>query len=122
MEDYDLLALMDTWKAMKASGIKGLPTSFTEALTGIKPIDQGPISIPQITQGNTTYEEGIGEVERRDKEANYITNELGIGESRTGLKHMSRFLPGDRKPRQAHQEAMDHKKRLDVRRELGYDK
>jgi len=123
MNDYDLLGLMDTWNAMKANGIKGLPSTFLEALTGIKPIDDGQDVQPhQIRQGNTTYEQAIDDVETRDKTADHVTNQLGLGESRTGLTHLDQFIPYSHKPWPQHQEAMDHKDRLDTRREIGYDK
>ncbi len=122
MNDYDLLGLMDTWNAMKASGIKGLPSSFLEALTGIKPVGNEPTTIPQITQGKQTYSEATKEIDRRAKEADHVFNELGVGDSRTGLSHLDQFIPFSRKPKPHHQEAMDHKERLDARREMGYDK
>ena len=120
MNDYDLLGLMDTWKAMKASNVQGLPTSFAEALTGLTPVDTGDITIPQITQGNTTQEGAEKEIERRDRQAKYVTNDLGVGTSRLGSDQLGQFIPGDRQPLPTNKEAMDHKKRLDVRREIGF--
>ena len=122
MNDYDLLGLMDTHKAMKQQGIQGVPDDFFEFLTGIEPVETNDERDVQIGQGTRGYEEGIRDVEQRDKTADYVTNKLGLGESRTGLKHLDQFIPGSTRPYPEHREAMEHKKRLDTRREIGYDK
>ena len=121
MNDYDLLGLMDTHKQMKAQGMN-VPDTFAEFLTGIQPLDTGEdIITPQITQGNTTYNQAVDEVQQREKDAKYITNELGVGTSRSGLEKIGNFIPGDRQPLPNQAEAMEHGKRLRTRQELGYD-
>ena len=121
MNDYDLIGLMDTYNAAKKQGLD-VPNSFTEFLTGITPIDDGVnIETPQITQGNSSYEEGIADVETRAKTADHVTNKLGVGTSRIGSKQLGQFIPGDNQPLPNHQEAFDHGKRLKTRREIGYD-
>ena len=122
MNNYDLLGLMDTYNAMKRDKVPGTPATLTEFLTGIQPIDDGTAPLPQIEQGNTTYEQGIAEVEKRDRDARYITNDLGIGTSRIGSEQLGQFIPGDRQPLPTHQHVMDQKSRLDTRRKVGYDK
>ena len=123
MNSYDLLGLIDTYNAMKRDKVQGTPATIAEFLTGIQPVDDGSdLQTPQLKQGNTTYEQGIQEVERRDKEARYVTNELGVGRSRIGSKQLGQFIPGDNMPSPNHQHVMDQKQRLDDRRELGYDK
>ena len=113
---------MDTYNAMKRDKVPGTPATLTEFLTGIQPVDDGTAPLPQIKQGNTTYEQGIADVEKRDKDARYITNDLGVGTSRIGSEQLGQFIPGDRQPMPAHREAMDHGERLETRREIGYDK
>ena len=121
MNDYDLLGLMDTHKQMKAQGID-VPATFAEFLTGIQPIDDGEnIEVPQIGQGSSSYEEAIGEVKQREQTADYVTNQLGVGESTIGSDVLTNFIPGTRRPHPAHKEALDHGKRLRIRQELGYD-
>ena len=121
MNDYDLLGLMDTHKQMKAQGID-VPNTFAEFLTGVQPIDDGEnMVVPQIGQGSGSYEEAINDVKVRAKTADFVTNQLGVGESRTGLSHLDQFIPGSKKPTQSHQEAADHGKRLQTRQEIGYD-
>jgi len=122
MNDYDLLGLMDTHKQMKAQGID-VPDTFAEFLTGIQPIDDGEgMEVPQIGQGDSNYDEAIGDVKMREKTADFVTNKLGIGESRTGLgPALDQFIPGSLKPLPAHQEAFEQGKRLKVREEIGYD-
>lgn len=121
MNDYDLLGLMDTHRAMKAQGLD-VPDSFLEFMTGIQSLDTGEnIITPQITQGDTTYDQAIDEVQRREKDAKFITNELGVGTSRSGLEKMGRFIPGDRQPLPGQAEAIKHGERLRTRQELGYD-
>ena len=79
MNDYDLLGLMDTHKQMKAQGID-VPNTFAEFLTGIQPIDDGEsMEVPQIGQGNESYEEAIDDVKVRAKTADFVTHELGLG-------------------------------------------
>ena len=130
MNDYDLLGLMDTYNAAKKQGLD-VPNSFTEFLTGITPLDDGSnIETPQITQGNSSYEEGIANVEMRAKTADYVTNQLGVGDpiiqapgnTIKGSKGIEQFIPFNTKPTKANQEAFDHDKRLKTRREIGYDK
>lgn len=116
MNDYDLLGLMDTWKAMKASGIKGLPTSFAEALTGLTPVDTGPITIPQITQGNTTEEQAKEDVRQLGYTARDVTNNRGGGELRVPLLGEL----GGRRPTGQHKVAAEQEKRLKTREELGF--
>ena len=121
MNDYDLLGLMDTHKQMKAQGID-VPNTFAEFLTGIQPIDDGEnMVMPQIGQGSGSYEEAVEDVKVRAKTADFVTNQLGVGESRTGLSHLDQFIPWSKKPSQAHQEATEQGKRLKVREEIGYD-
>ena len=121
MNDYDLLGLMDTYNAMKKQGLD-VPNSFTEFLTGITPIDDGSnIETPQITQGTSSYGEAIGEVKQREQTADYVTNQLGVGQSTIGSDTLTNFIPGTRKPHPSHQEAFEHGKRLRTRQELGYD-
>ena len=121
MNDYDLLGLMDTHKQMKAQGID-VPSTFAEFLTGIQPIDDGEnIEVPQIGQGSGSYEGAIEDVKAREKTADFVTNQLGIGESRTGLTHLDKFIPWSKKPTKSHQEAIDHGRRLKTRQEIGYD-
>jgi len=129
MNDYDLLGLMDTYNTMKKQGID-VPNSFTEFLTGITPIDDGTnIETPQITQGNSSYEEAINEVQRRERTADVLTNQLGVGDpiiqipgkTHKGSKGIEQFIPFNTKPTKANQEAFEHGKRLRTRQELGYD-
>ena len=114
--------MMDTYNAMKRDKVQGTPATLTEFLTGIQPVDDGSAPTPQITQGDTTYSDAIKDVEQRDKTADLVTNQLGQGESRTGFEKLDNFIPFSRKPYPHHQEAMEHKDRLDTRREIGYDK
>lgn len=121
MNDYDLLGLMDTHKQMKAQGID-VPDTFAEFLTGVQPIDDGEnIEVPQIGQGSGSYEEGIKEVQQREQTADYVTNQLGVGESTIGSDTLTNFIPGTRRPHPSHEEAFEHGKRLRTRQELGYD-
>jgi len=123
MNDYDLLGLMDTHKQMKAQGID-VPDTFTEFLTGIQPVDDGEgMEVPQMGQGDSSYEEAIGDVKRREQTADYVTNQLGVGQAREGISDkLTQFIPGSRKPAPAHAEAMEHGERLRTRQEIGYDK
>jgi len=116
MNDYDLLGLMDTWNAMKASGIKGLPSSFLEALTGIKPVGNEPITIPQIRQGNTTEQQGKEEVRALGHTARDVTNNRGGGELRVPLLGEL----GGRRPTGQHKMAYEQEKRLKTREEIGF--
>ena len=127
MNDYDLLGLMDTYNAMKKQGID-VPNSFTEFLTGITPIDDGSnIETPQITQGNSSYKEAIKGVKQRERTADMLTNQLGVGDpiikvpgkTIKGSEGIEKFIP--KKPTKANQEALEHGKRLRTRQELGYD-
>lgn len=129
MNDYDLLGLMDTYKAMKKQGLD-VPNSFTEFLTGITPIDDGSnIETPQITQGNSSYEEAISDVQQREQTADVLTNQLGVGDpiikvsgkTIKGSQGIEQYIPFNKKPTQENQEALDHGKRLRTRQELGYD-
>ena len=123
MNDYDLLGLMDTYNAMKRDKVQGTPATLTEFLTGITPINDGAnLPTQQLSQGNTTYEQGLETVDQRTKTADFVTNQLGVGDSRSGLNHLSKFIPGDRKPKPNHQQAFDEGERLQTRREIGYDK
>lgn len=122
MNDYDLLALMDTYNAAKKEGLP-VPSTLAEFLTGLTPLDDGSDTQPhQLQQGTTTYEQGLETVDHRAKTADFVTNKLGVGDSRSGLNHLSRFIPGDRKPKPNHQQAFDEGDRLNTRREIGYDK
>jgi len=123
MNSYDLLGLIDTYNAMVRDKVPNTPSTVAEFLTGITPIDDGADKqIPQLGQGTTTYDDGIGDVEIRDKTADYVTNHLGLGQSHTGSAQLDQFIPLPKKPYPAHKEAMEHKDRLDVRRKIGYDK
>ena len=130
MNDYDLLGLMDTYNAAKKQGLD-VPNSFTEFLTGITPIDDGSnIETPQITQGNSNYEEAINDVKQRERTADVLTNQLGVGEpiikipgkTHKGSQGIEQFIPFNTKPTEENQEAFEHGKRLRTRQELGYDK
>ncbi len=116
MNDYDLLGLMDTWNAMKASGIKGLPSSFLEALTGIKPVGNEPITIPQITQGSGGYDEGIKDVDQS------ATNARAALEHGHGKDRVNKFPIFGREATGEHKVNLEQEKRLNTRREIGYDK
>lgn len=129
MNDYDLLGLMDTYNAMKKQGID-VPNSFTEFLTGITPIDDGSnIETPQITQGNSSYEEAINDVQQRERTADVLTNQLGVGDpiikvsgkTIKGSSGIEQYIPFNKRPTAENQEAFDHGKRLRTRQELGYD-
>jgi hypothetical protein len=123
MNSYDLLGLMDTYNTMVRENVPNTPSTLTEFLTGITPIDDGQdIQTPQLGQGNTTYEQGIDDVEARDKTADLVTNRLGVGQSHTGSAQLDQFIPLPKRPHPQHAEAMEHKDRLDVRRKVGYDK
>ena len=114
---------MDTYNTMKKEGVPNTPSTLAEFLTGLTPIDDGrDIQTPQIGQGSTTYDQGISDVEARDRTANIVTNELNLGQSQTGSPALDKFSPFPKKPFAQHAEAMEHKDRLDVRREIGYDK
>jgi hypothetical protein len=120
MNEYDLLGLMDTHRAMKKQGLD-VPASFLEFMTGIQPVeDVEPVS-HQLHQGNTTYDSAINEVEQRNQTAQTVSNDLGLGESTIGSDKLSNWIPGTRRPYAQHQQAIDEGKRLQDRRELGYD-
>ena len=115
MNQYDLLTQMSIYKQLKQTNAD-LPSTFVEYLSGLKPVGDD-IVIPAITSGDQSYEEAIGDVEQRGRNADFVTNELGMGEHRVpgvGILGMN--------PTGAHKEAADHRERLDVRREIGYDK
>jgi hypothetical protein len=116
MNDYDLLSLMDTWKAMKASDIQGLPSSFLEALTGIEPVGNEPISIPQVTQGDTNYEQGIAEVKQGEYQGKDATYKRGAGK-----ENVPGFPIFGMQPTGQHKANIEQGKRLRTREEIGYD-
>lgn len=129
MNDYDLLGLMDTHKQMKAQGID-VPDTFAEFLTGIQPINDGEsVEVPQVGQGSSSYEEAINDVKQRERTADVLTNELGVGDpiiqipgkTHKGSQGIEQFIPFNTKPTAENQEAFEHGKRLRVRQELGYD-
>ena len=129
MNDYDLLGLMDTHKQMKAQGID-VPATFAEFLTGIQPIDDGEsMVVPQIGQGSSSYEQAINEVKQREQTADMLTNQLGVGDpiikvpgkTIKGSAGIEQYIPFNKNPTKANQEALEHGKRLRTRQELGYD-
>ncbi len=118
MNDYDLLGLIDTYNAMKRDKVPNTPASLMEFLSGLSPISDD--EIPQIKQGTGSYEQGIRDVEARAKTSNFVTNELRIGK---GTDHpLSKFDPRPVKPLDSHKSSIKAGERLNVRRELGYDK
>ncbi len=118
MNDYDLLGLIDTYNAMKRDKVPNTPASLMDFLSGLSPISDD--EIPQIKQGKGSYEQGIKDVEDRSKTANFVTNELRIGKDSD--HPLQKFNPFPPKPNDQHGQAIKQGERLDVRRELGYDK
>jgi hypothetical protein len=116
MNNYDLLGLMDTFKAMKAAGIPNLPSSYLEALTGIEPIGNEPITIPQITQGDTTYDQAKQEVRRSEHQGKDATHNRGVGK-----ENVPGFPIFGLQPTGQHKVNIEQGKRLRTREEIGYD-
>ncbi len=118
MNDYDLLGLIDTYNAMKRAKVPNTPADIYEFLSGLSPISDD--EIPQIKQGKGSYEQGIKDVEDRSKTANFVTNELRIGKDSD--HPLQKFNPFPPKPHDQHDQAIKAGERLNVRREIGYDK
>lgn len=68
MNDYDLLGLMDTHKAMKAQGID-IPDNFQEFITHIQPIDEREVA--QSYTGLDGGEDPITRLVRQQKRAEF---------------------------------------------------
>ena len=115
MNDYDLLGLMDTYKAARKQGLD-VPNSFTEFLTGIQPLDQGPITIPTITQGETTYDQAISHIKQGEHQGKDATYNRGRGK-----ENIPGFPIFGRQPTGQHKANIEQGKSLRTREELGYD-
>lgn len=53
MSDYEILGLMDTFKAIRGAGIQGVPDTFTEFLAGIQPVSGTPEPLKLEAEGDS---------------------------------------------------------------------